>query len=77
MHINVKPLDRNQVYETADQAIQHVILNKLSAYSLWNGSSFGRDIANIRKVQSAISSKNAAAFVAYKRRGFWRVELAE
>ncbi len=75
MHINVKPLSRHQVYETAEQAIFHVIVNKCFAQSKWQDVSFGRDIADIRRVNDAIKNKDESAFKASKRRGYWRVEL--
>lgn len=76
MHINVKPLDPNQVYETAAQAINHVIIYGLHAQQHWSNVHFGRDLNNIRRVTNAIKNKDASAFIAHKRRGYWRVELA-
>lgn len=76
MHINVKPLERTQVHETAGQAIHHVIAHGLFAQQHWQDVHFGRDLKDIRRVAEAIKGKNASAFVAHKRRGFWRVELA-
>ena len=76
MHINVKPLDRNQVYETAEQAIAHVIVYGLYPQRHWQDVHFGRDMAAIRRANDAIRSKDASAFVACQRKGYWRVELA-
>lgn len=76
MHINVKPLDRNQIHETAGQAINHVIVHGLHAQRYWQDVHFGRDLKDIRRVSDAIKNKDASAFVAHKRRGYWRIELA-
>lgn len=76
MHINVKPLDHNQVHETAEQAIFHVIAHSLYAQRHWQDVHFGRDLAAIRRVTDAIKSKDCGAFKASKRKGYWRVELA-
>jgi hypothetical protein len=76
MHINVKPMDRNQVHETAEQAIHHVIAHGLHAQRHWQDVHFGRDLRDIRRVSDAIKAKDKSAFTAHKRRGYWRVELA-
>lgn len=75
MHVNVKA-PKGAVYETAEQAIQHVWLYGLFPQKHWQDVSFGRDIAAIRLVHAAMKAKNYAAFSAQRRRGFWRVELA-
>lgn len=76
MHINVKPLDRNQVHETEGQAIFHVIAHGLFPQKHWQDVHFGRDIAAIRRANEAIKAKDCSAFKASKRKGYWRVELA-
>ena len=75
MHINDRPLDKNQVHETAEQAIFHVIAHQLHAQRNWQDVHFGRDLRDIRRVSDAIKAKDMTAFVAHKRRGYWRVEL--
>lgn len=76
-HINIKPHERNRVYETAEQAIQHLFLYSVF-HEQWNDARpFGRALADIRKINNAIKAKDFSAFAAHKRRGYWRVELAE
>ena len=75
MHVNVKA-PRHAVYETAEQAIQHVFMFGLYPQRDWLDVSFGRDLALIRKANEAIKAKDFAAFTASRRKGFWRVELA-
>ena len=74
-HINIKPLDRNQTYERAGDAIMHLFIHGRYAKT-WEGLHFGRDLALIRKIDSAIKDKDASKFIASKRKGYWRVELA-
>lgn len=61
MHVNVKPLDRHQTYETAEEAISHVIDNRLYARH-WQNTHFGRDLKDIRRVADAIGAKDTNAF---------------
>jgi hypothetical protein len=76
MHVNVKPPSRHYpAYETADQAINHVLLFKLFPQQHWQDWHFGRDLADIRRATAAIKANDATAFVASRRRGYWRVEL--
>lgn len=76
-HVNIKPLDRTRVYETADQAINHVFLYGVHAPQWdYGGKPFGQTIEDRRRIASAIKAKDYTAFVAHKRRGYWRVELA-
>ena len=75
MHCNVKN-PRNGIYETADQAIFAMIAHAMHVQSHWQDYHFGRDLALIRKATAAIKAKDYSAFVAHKRRGYWRVELA-
>ena len=75
MHINVKPSDRNQTYVTAQDAIQHLWL--YGAYAkTWADVHFGRDMHDMRRADTAIKAKDASAFTATPRKGYWRVELA-
>lgn len=76
MHVNVKP-PKGAIYETPAQAIQHIWLYGLFPQRHWQDVSFGRDIAAIRRVHEAMKAKDYGAFIAHKRRGFWRVELAQ
>lgn len=76
MHVNIKPLDQTRVYETPAQAIEHLFI-----FGVWSkqwrcGVSFGQSIAMRRAIDAAIKERDAAAFKAAKRRGYWRVELA-
>ena len=76
-HVNIKPRDRSQVYETAGQAINHLFIYSVF-HSQWDDARpFGRAIPDIRKINSAIKARDFSAFVAHKRRGYWRVELAQ
>lgn len=74
MHINVKPLDCLQSYMTEAEAIAHLWIYGKYAKS-WNNVHFGRDMAAMRKIDSAIRAKNVSAFVAYPRKGYWRIEM--
>lgn len=74
-HINVKPLDRNQTYESAHDAIGHVIILQKYAKD-WSDLHFGRDLSLIRKINEAVKAKDYNAFTACKRKGYWRVELS-
>jgi hypothetical protein len=75
-HLNVKPLDRNQIHVTGDQAIQHIF-----SHGVWSknwdfgGASFGRSIDDRRKIDTAIKARDFSAFNASKRRGYWRIDL--
>lgn len=76
MHINIKPASKNHIYETAEQAIQHLWIHGVYAQS-WNMSrSFGQSIDQIRAINAAIKSKDYSAFKASKRRGYWMIELS-
>ena len=76
MYVNIKPADKNQVYTTPEQAIQHLWLYGVY-HSKWNdGRPFGRAMADIRRVNDAIKAKDYSAFKASPRRGYWRIELA-
>ena len=74
MHINVKPLDRNQTYQTPDEAIAHLWIYGKFAKD-WADVHFGRDVNAIRRVNNAVKAKDASAFIALPRKGYWRVEL--
>ena len=76
-HINIKPLERSRVYETPEQAIQHLWLYGVSIQKDWQGIVFGRHIALIRRYNEATKAKDYGAFIAQKRRGFWRIELSD
>lgn len=76
MNINIKPLDKNQIYETANQAIQHLFLYNCWAKNWKMTKSFGQSINDIRKIDTAIKAKDYSAFKASKRRGYWSIELA-
>lgn len=75
MHCNVKP-PRGAIFETAEQAIFHLVAYGMHVQSHWLDWHFGRDLAEIRRATVAIRAKDCSAFIAHKRRGFWRVELA-
>lgn len=76
MHIDIRPYDRNQTYQTADDAIAHLIRHAIYPKD-WSGVQFGRDMADIRRATIAIKAKDATAFQASRRRGYWRVTLTE
>lgn len=75
MHCNVKP-PRGAIFETGEQAIFYMIAHAFYPQSHWQDWHFGRDLQLIRKASAAIKAKDCGAFIAHKRRGFWRVELA-
>lgn len=76
-HINVKPADRTRVYETGEQAINHLFVYGVPV-TAWDfgGAPFGRTIEERRAIMAACKARDFAAFKASQRRGFWRVELA-
>ena len=76
MQINIKPLDKHRVYETADQAILHLFLHGVFSSKWSTGKPFGHTIADRRKIDAAIKAKDYSAFKASKRRGYWLIELA-
>ena len=75
MHINVKPLDRNQAYTTPKDAIEHLFIYGCY-HAKWSGVQFGRDMNAIRKMSAAIKNKDVTAFIAQPRKGYWRIEVA-
>ena len=75
-HINVKPAERSRVYETEAQAINHLFVYPALKWD-FDGKAFGHTIAERRVIQAAIKSKDSTAFRAFKRRGYWRIELAK
>ncbi len=76
-HINVKAQASGAILPDAESAIYQVIaLQKWSKNWDFAGESFGRSIDSRQTIDAAIKAKNYAAFKAFKRRGFWRVELA-
>ena len=77
MHVNIKPLERHRVYTTPEQAIQHLWLYGVSMQKDWDGVHFGRDLATIRRYRDALKAKDLSAFVAFPRKGYWRVEMKE
>lgn len=76
MHINIKP-PKGAIFETGDQAICHMFIYGLHVQSHWQDWHFARDLALIRKATAAMKAKDYSAFTASKRRGYWRVELAD
>jgi hypothetical protein len=76
-HINVKPLEITSIYDSPEDAINHVLAYRVFSKH-WNfgGKAFGHTTSARRAIDTAIKTKNASAFVALKRRGYWRVELA-
>ena len=77
MHINIKCLERHGVYATPEQAIQHLWVFNVSMQKDWQGVHFGRDLATIRRYNAAKQAKDFSAFVAFPRKGYWRVEMKE
>ena len=75
MHINVKA-EKHAIYETPEQAINHVFIFGLYAQKWTQSQSFGQAIDDWRKINSAIKARDFGAFKASKRRGYWVVELA-
>jgi len=75
-YINIKPLERSRVYETAEQAIGHLFLYPIGQ-SDWNDARpWGHTVTDIRRINAARKAKDFSAFKAEQRRGYWRVELA-
>lgn len=75
MHCNVKA-PRGAIFETGQQALCHMFVHGFHVQSHWQDWHFGRDLALIRKAESAIKAKDYGAFIAAPRRGYWRIELA-
>ncbi len=76
MHVNIKPAERTQVYETGEQAIGHLFLFGVYANKWDDSRAFGQKMDDMRRVNAAIKARDFAAFNASKRKGYWRVELA-
>ncbi len=74
MHVNVKA-PKGQVYETPEQAIQHLWIYGVYPPKQWD-CHFGRDLTLIRRATDAIKAKDYSAFTASPRRGYWRIELS-
>jgi len=75
MHVNVKP-EKNCIYETAEQAINHIFIFGLYANKWAQSKPFGQAVNDWRKVNSAIKDRDFSAFKASKRRSYWCIELA-
>lgn len=76
-HINIKPAERSRIYETADQAINHLFVYGVTQQEFdYGGQAWGRTIEERRAVIKALASREQSAFKASKRRGYWRVEVA-
>jgi hypothetical protein len=77
-HLNVKPLERSRVYVEPEHAITHVLVHQVWSKA-WDfgGQSFGQTITARRAIDAAIKANSSDAFVAHKRRGYWRVELRQ
>jgi len=69
-------MDRNQVYETPGQAVNHILLHEVWSKDWQFGEAFGRTVSDRRKIDSAIKENRPEAFKAAQRRGYWRIELA-
>jgi hypothetical protein len=76
MHVNVKPLDRNQTYETPAQAIAHLFIYGVYARNWQSAQSFGQTLNARRAIDAAVKARDVSAFIAEKRRGYWKVSLA-
>jgi hypothetical protein len=72
-YINIKPWP-GTVHETEDQALAHLFLHK-KQQDFTYGTSFGQSIEERRKVTKAMAEKNASAFKASRRKGYWRIDL--
>lgn len=77
MHVDVGPPEPYQDYLEAEDAIRHVIVFQVFAKNWSGGQSFGRHLAEIRRINKAIKDKDYSAFVAERRGRYWRVELAD
>ena len=76
-HINIRPFDRRCVYETAEQAMNHLLAHCRSQEDWdYGNQAWGRTIEQRRAVMRAIERRDPAAFTASRRRGYWRIELA-
>lgn len=78
MHVNIKPKDKNTVYETPESAILHIFLFGVYAKD-WNqdGKPFGQVCGKWKAINNAIKNRDYSAFQAHKRKGYWRIELNE
>ena len=75
MHVNIKPTEKHTIYETGDQAINHVFIFGIYANKWTQSASFGQSIDKWRKINEAIKARNFDAFKASKRRSYWVIEL--
>ena len=75
-HINIKPLDRRAVHVEASDAIACLLAHPRWSKDWSLSGSFSQTIGTRRAIDNAIKAKDATAFVASRRRGYWRVELA-
>jgi hypothetical protein len=75
MHINIKPPEKFMIYETPEQAINHVFMFGVYSKNWKSDQSFGQTIAERRAIDSAIKNRDFDAFQAFKRRGYWHIEL--
>ena len=76
MQINIKPPEKYMIYETPDQAINHVFIFGLWSKNWKTGKPFGQTINERRAIDTAIKARDFSAFKASKRRGYWLIELA-
>jgi hypothetical protein len=75
MHINIKP-EKNCIYETAEQAINHLFIFGLYANKWSQSQSFGQAMNSWKTINNAIKNRDFSAFKASKRRGYWVIELS-
>lgn len=77
-HINLKPLDPNQTYETSEQAITDLFMRKLNGKN-WNfgGKKFGQTIQEQKKINKAVKDRDYSAFKAERRKGYWKITLSK
>lgn len=75
-HINIKPAERSRIYETSDQAINHMFVFGVSA-NAWDfgGMPFGRTMEERSAINDAIKSRNFSAFKASRRKGYWCIQM--
>lgn len=76
MYVNVKPFEKTRTYETPEDAIAHLFTFGIYSKDWTSEHSFGQTMNARRTIDAAIKAKDQSAFVASKRRGYWRVELA-
>jgi len=74
-HINITPYP-GTVYEQQEQALAHLFSHKNQQDFIY-GTSFGQSIEKRRKIANAIKNRDTTVFKCSRRKGYWKIELAD